>query len=546
MPIRNYSNITNVGTLSGAVGTGETTLPINGGWSNLPSFPFYVIVDRGVATEECMLATGGNATALQVTRGYDGSPASSHGSNATVEVAVLAEFFTKADTHVEASTNVHGLSGGAAVVGTTTTQTVSGKTINSSVLSLAHSTSPAASQAVQVAADAATARDGFVWTKTAGATGAAFKATSSGTTRFNVDADGKLSLNSTTGTDKALSIQQSGTERVFIQNDGTTDFGLQNSGATADRVTIRNRPTQNALRIKDEGGFNILTIGTGGNVDASGYIASAGAVSSGTTLTAGTNLSVGGTAAVTGTSTLTGDVTLPLPAAGTTQRLIINSRTGGTNYEGRNQVGNATSWIRASGEAAFNDKLWMFNMSSPVVGSVSGTGVVPSPGTNFIVFDNSDGFIKRYNGTTWDTLSEFSTSAPRGYVSRIDPTTDRSGLTTSEVMGDTITFAAVTGRIYKFTYSSRFSLNTNGAMVLNLRIASGGSVTTAATRLREAIDTGSGGNSEICVEKCWTATGTGNFTVGVGANVGAGATTGVLNGGAGGDGRMLLVEDIGL
>ncbi len=545
MAIRNYSNITNVGTLSGAVGTGETTLPINGGWSNLPPFPFYVIVDRGVATEECMLATGGNATALQVTRGYDGSPASSHGSNATVEVAVLAEFFAKADSHVEASTNVHGLSGGAAVVGTTTTQTVSNKTINGSVLSLAHSASPAASQAALVTADAATARDGFVWNKTAAATGDAFKAISSGTTRFEVDADGKVALNSTAAADKALSVQQSGTERLFIQNDGTVDAGLQASGATGDRFTIRNRPTQTAFRIRDEVNASVFSVGSAGNVDASGYVASAGAVSSGTTLTAGTNLTVNGTAAVTGTSTLTGNVTLPLPAAGTTPRLVINSRTSGRNFEGRNQAGTATAIIEADGTVNFSGKAFIHNGSSPAVAVVTGTGVVTSPVTDMVVFDTSDGFVKEWTGAAWIPLSRYDTGAPRGWMGSLNPTTDRSGLTTSEVMGDTITIVIVQNRRYKFTFSSRFSLNTSGAMVLNLRGAGGGSVTTGSTLLREAIDTGSGGNGEISFTKEWVATASGTHTFGIGANVGAGASSGVLNGGASGVGRTFLIEDIG-
>lgn len=402
MAVRNYSNITNVGSLSGAIGTGETTLPISGGWSNLPAFPFYIIVDRGNALEECMLATGGNATALDVTRGYDGSPASSHGTSATVEHAVLAEFFNKADQHVEASTNVHGLSGGAAVVGTSQTQTLTNKTINASIVSLAHSTSPAATQAVQVAADAATARDGFVWSKTAGATGAAFKAVSTGTTRFTVDADGKVQLNSTTGSDKALSIQQSGTERTFIQNDGTADFGLQAASSAGDRVTIRTRPTQSPLLIKDESAANLFTVGPTGNVVAAGSVAAASASTTGT-------VSVGSNLTVTGTSTLTGDATLPLPAAGTTPRINVRGRTGGLLIEGRDQANTVTYTLGVDGGGVANAKWFIHDKSSPVVAMVGGTGVVPFPTTNMLVFDGSDNTLKRYNGATWDIVGRYGT-----------------------------------------------------------------------------------------------------------------------------------------
>lgn len=530
MALRNYSNITNVGTLSGAVGTGETTLAINGGWSNLPTFPFYVIVDRGTANEECMLATGGNATALQVTRGYDGSPASSHGISATIEHAVLAEFFNKADAHVEASTNVHGLSGGAAVVGTTQTQTLTNKTINSSALSLAHSTSPAASQAVQVAADAATARDGFVWTKTAAATGAAFKATSSGVTRYTVDADGKVQLNSATATDKALSVTQSGTERLFIQNDGHTDFGLQAGGATTDRVRIRTQNTQNALAIKDSGGFNIFTIGGSGNVDASGYVATAG------------NLSV------TGTSTLTGDVTLPLPAAGTTQRIVVNSRTGGTNFEGRNQAGNPTSWIRATGEASFSDKVWIFNGTAPAVGSVTNTGNVSSPSANIIVFDNSDNFIKRHNGTSWDTLSKFDTSVPRGFVGVSRATSNSGAIGTTETVTDTITFTAVAGRRYKLTADFAYDGSSAGDQYyLRMRYAAGASLTSAGTQfgIREFAVPVTGIRVPLVMHETVTGIAAGQTTIGISLVRASGAGT-ITREGAVDNVAVLTLEDVGV
>lgn len=472
MALRNYSNITNVGTLSGAVGTGETTLAINGGWANLPAFPFYIIVDRGAGTEECMLATGGNATALQVTRGYDGSPASSHGINATVEHAVLAEFFNKADQHVEASTNVHGLSGGAAVVGTTSTQTVTNKTLNASVVSLAHSTSPAASQAVQVAADAATARDGFVWTKTAAATGAAFKAVSSGATKFTVDADGKVVLNSTTGSDKALAVQQSAADRLSVLNDGTVDLALQDVGTATDRVTIRTRPTQTPLRIRDAAAASVFSVGSAGNVDASGYVASAGAVSSGTTLTAGTNLVVNGTASVTGTSTLTGNVTLPLPAAGTTQRLVINSRTSGTNIEGRNQAGTATFFVRETGEMGISDKSFIFNQTSPVVAKVTDTGVVPLPATDMLVFDTSDDTLKQYNGSTWDIVGRYGThyTGAAALIGGQQRGSNSAGITSETQFLSTGTVALLANSTYRIDLMVRFFISVaNDVFVIRLR-----------------------------------------------------------------------------
>lgn len=541
MPLRNYSNITNVGSLSTAVGTGETTLAIFGGWSNLPSFPFYVIVDRGTANEECMLATGGNAASLQVTRGYDGSPASSHGISATIEHAVLAEFFNKADAHVEASTNVHGLAGGAAVVGTTTTQTMSNKTINSSALSLAHSTSPAAGQAVNVAADNASTREGFVWTKTAAATGAAFKATSSGTTRFNVDADGKVQLNSTTGTDKALAIQQSGTERLFISNDGTLDAGLQAGGSTGDRVVIRNRPTQTALRIRDEVAASVFSVGSAGNVDASGYIASAAAVSSGTTLTAGTNLTVNGT------STLTGDVTLPLPGAGTTSRIIVNSRTGGTNLEARNQAGTATAFIRATGQLELFDKAYIHNGSSPVIAMVTNTANVPSPSNPMVVFDNSDGFVKRWNGASWEVLSEYNGSAPRGWIAESKPTAPVTTPAATEAVAMSVSPTIVSGRRYKVTASWDMSSSTappGVGVVVRLRYKAGAVVDATGSQFcARDIKVDTGENEQTDITGVFVGPGSGQYTIVATMAPASGTATMAYT--AADHTPLLLVEDMG-
>jgi len=148
-------------------------------------------------------------------------------------------------------------------------------------------------------------------------------------------------------------------------------------------------------------------------------------------------------------------------------------------------------------------------------------------------------------GGTLTVTGAVTGSIARGHVVRTDPTTDRT-LTGSEVMGDSLTFTATAGRVYKFTFSSRFSLNTNGVAVVEIRVASGASVTTSSTSVRNAIPTGSGSNNEMCIVKSWTAPSSGTFTAGVGASAAAGASSGTLNGGASGIGREFLVEDIGV
>ncbi len=150
--------------------------------------------------------------------------------------------------------------------------------------------------------------------------------------------------------------------------------------------------------------------------------------------------------------------------------------------------------------------------------------------------------IDRWNGSVWTRIARPGQGA--GYVADIVPATNRN-LTGTEVMSDTITFNAISGYRYRFDFSSRFSLNANGVVVLDMRIAAGASVTTASTAIRETITSGSGANNMCDCNKTWTAPSTGQFTVGIGAYAAAGAATGVLNGDANTLERQFTVTELG-
>ena len=96
--------------------------------------PFYVVIDRGKSNEEKILCASRSANTITVYntglvngRAADGTPVSSHTINAVIEHVFTATDADEANSHVNASANVHGIVGN--VVGTTDTQTLSGKTL---------------------------------------------------------------------------------------------------------------------------------------------------------------------------------------------------------------------------------------------------------------------------------------------------------------------------------------------------------------------------------------------------------------------------------
>jgi hypothetical protein len=86
------------------------------------------VIDPDTALEEIVDVTAVSTNTLTITRGIDGSTGVAHSAGAVVRHMAIGRDYREANTHVEAASGVHGLSG--SVVGTTDTQTLTGKTID--------------------------------------------------------------------------------------------------------------------------------------------------------------------------------------------------------------------------------------------------------------------------------------------------------------------------------------------------------------------------------------------------------------------------------
>jgi hypothetical protein len=127
---RNYSNTAVDTTLVGSINNAVTSITVNSVSGFPASYPYTLVIEPATANEEIVTVASAVGTTLTVTRGEDGTAAISHLSGVAVQHALTARDASEPQEHINASTNVHGLAGGAAVVGTTTAQTLTDKTIS--------------------------------------------------------------------------------------------------------------------------------------------------------------------------------------------------------------------------------------------------------------------------------------------------------------------------------------------------------------------------------------------------------------------------------
>ena len=134
MTTRKYSSRSQQTTLASALTSSGTSATVVSGTSLLGGATissgqtFTVVIDPDTALEEIVDVTAVSTNTLTITRGIDGSSGVAHSAGAVVRHMAIGRDYREANTHIEASSGVHGLTG--SVVGTSDTQTLTNKTIS--------------------------------------------------------------------------------------------------------------------------------------------------------------------------------------------------------------------------------------------------------------------------------------------------------------------------------------------------------------------------------------------------------------------------------
>mgnify|MGYP003350421435 CR=1 FL=1 len=243
MTTRNYSTTSQETSLTAALSSSATTMTVLsstalfGGASVSSGQTFTVVIDPDTSLEEVVdviYPSSSSSVILTIQRNIDSSVAVAHSAGAKVRHMAIGRDFREANTHIEASANVHGIGAGNSVVGTGTTgQTLTNKTIDAasntiSNIANANIASAAAIDKTKIAGVAVTTGDTGTVTSTMILDG----------TIVNADINAAAAIDKTKISGTAVTVADTGTVTSTMIADGTITNTDINTSAAIDKTKI--------------------------------------------------------------------------------------------------------------------------------------------------------------------------------------------------------------------------------------------------------------------------------------------------------------------